>query len=68
MLEGENSAELTNLIGSGNPNAAAVRFIKPEVLKYPAIFPDKATQAKLQSVPELTGAQRRLLNKLWTEI
>jgi spermidine/putrescine transport system substrate-binding protein len=68
MLEGRNSAELTNLVGSGNPNTAAVKFIKPEVLKYPAIFPDKAVQAKLEQVPELTGAQRRLLNKRWTEI
>jgi len=28
---GRNSADLTNLIGSGNPNAAAVKFIKPEI-------------------------------------
>jgi spermidine/putrescine transport system substrate-binding protein len=68
ILEGRNSAELTNLIGSGNPNAAAVKFIKPEILKDPAIFPDKAIQAKLFQPRELTGAQRRLLNKLWTEI
>jgi spermidine/putrescine transport system substrate-binding protein len=68
MLEGRNSAELTNLVGSGNPNAAAVEFIRPEVLKYPAIFPDKAAKAKLQQVPDLTAAQRRLQNKLWTEI
>ena len=34
MLEGQNSAELTNLIGSGNPNMAAMKYIKPELLKY----------------------------------
>src|SRR4029078_12294788 len=68
MLEGQNSAELTNLIGSGNPNTAAVKFIKPELLKNPAIFPDKAVQAKLEQLQDLTGAQRRLRNKLWTEI
>jgi len=68
MLEGRNSADLTNLIGSGNPNAAAVEFIKPEILKDPAIFPDKTLQAKLFQPQELTGAQRRLRNKLWTEI
>jgi spermidine/putrescine transport system substrate-binding protein len=68
MLEGRNSAELTNLVGSGNPNAAAVQFIKPEVLKYPTIFPDKAVQAKLVEVTDLTPKQRRLRNKLWTEI
>ena len=68
MLEGQNSAELTNLIGSGNPNAAAMKFIKPELLKYPAIFPDKAVQAKLEQLKDLTAAQRRLRNRMWTEI
>jgi spermidine/putrescine transport system substrate-binding protein len=68
MLEGKNSAELTNLIGSGNPNLDAVKYIKPEILKNPAIFPDKAVEAKLEQLKELTGAQRRLRNKLWTEI
>ena len=51
MLEGKNSAELTNLIGSGNPNMEAIKFIKPELLKNPAIFPDKAMQAKLEEIP-----------------
>jgi len=68
MLEGQNSAELTNLIGSGNPNMAAVKFIKPELLKNPAIFPDKAVAEKLEQLQDLTGAQRRLRNKLWTGI
>jgi len=68
MLEGKNSAELTNLIGSGNPNADAIKYIKPELLKNPAIFPDKAVQAKLEQLKDLTGPQRRLRNKLWTEI
>ena len=31
MLEGKNSAELTNLIGSGNPNLDAPKYIKPEL-------------------------------------
>jgi len=68
MLEGKNSAELTNLIGSGNPNMDAVKYIKPELLKNPVIFPDKAVQVKLEQLQDLTGAQRRLRNKLWTEI
>jgi spermidine/putrescine transport system substrate-binding protein len=68
MLEGKNSAELTNLIGSGNPNMDAVKYIKPEILKNPAIFPDKEVAAKLEQLKELTAAQRRLRNKMWTEI
>ena len=68
MLDGRNSAELTNLIGSGNPNTDAMKYIKPELLKLPAVFPPKDAQAKLEQLKDLTVAQRRLRNKLWTEI
>lgn len=68
MLEGKNSAELTNLIGSGNPNREAIKYIKPEILKNPAIFPDQAMLSKLEQLKDLTVAQRRLRNRMWTEI
>jgi spermidine/putrescine transport system substrate-binding protein len=68
MLEGKNSAELTNLIGSGNPNTDAIKYINPAILKNPAIFPDAAVQAKLEQLKDLTSAQRRLRGKMWTEI
>ena len=68
MLEGRNSAELTNLIGSGNPNKEAIKYIKPEILKNPAIFPDKAMTSKLEQLKDMTPAQRRLRNRMWTEI
>ncbi len=68
MLDGRNSAELTNLIGSGNPNLDARKYIKPELLQYPAIFPPKDVQAKLEQLKDLTAAQRRLRSRLWTEI
>ena len=68
MLEGRNSAELTNLIGSGNPNTDAMKYIKPDILKNPVIFPDKTIVPKLEQLKDLTTAQRRLRSKLWTEI
>jgi len=68
MLEGRNSAELTNLIGSGNPNADAMKHIKPDVLKKPVIFPDKSIVPKLEQLKDLTAAQRRLRSRMWTEI
>jgi spermidine/putrescine transport system substrate-binding protein len=68
MLEGKNSAELTNLIGSGNPNVAAAQYIKPELKALPAVFPPKEVQAKLEQLQDLTPAQRRLRNRMWTEI
>ena len=68
MLEGKNSAELTNLIGSGNPNKDALQYIKPEIKTLPAVFPPKELQGKLEQLKDLTVAQRRLRNKHWTEI
>jgi len=68
MLEGRNSAELTNLIGSGNPNTDAVKYIKPDILKNPVIFPDKTVVPKLEQLKDLTVAQRRLRSRMWTEI
>jgi spermidine/putrescine transport system substrate-binding protein len=68
MLDGKNSAELTNLIGSGNPNMDAAKYIKPELKALPAVFPPKEVQAKLTQLTDLTPAQRRLRNRMWTEI
>ncbi len=68
MLDGKNAADLTNLIGSGNPNADAMKYIKPEIAKNTAIFPDKAVLAKVEMLKDLNSKQRRSLNKIWTEI
>jgi len=68
MADGKNSAELTNLIGSGNPNTAAAQYIKPELKALPAVFPPKDVQAKLEQLTDLTPAQRRLRSRMWTEI
>ena len=68
MLDGKNSAELTNLIGSGNPNLEAAKSIKPELKALPAVFPPKDMQVKLEQLTDLTPAQRRLRGRMWTEI
>ncbi|NTV96496.1 MAG: spermidine/putrescine ABC transporter substrate-binding protein [Thiobacillus sp.] len=68
MLEGENSAELTNLIGSGNPNRDAMRHIAPEIAANRAVFPDPDTLARLQMMRDLDRHSRRVLNRIWTEI
>ncbi|MCK7581947.1 MAG: hypothetical protein MZV65_44240 [Chromatiales bacterium] len=39
MLEGRNSADLTNLIGSGNPNADAMQYIHDEMQGQPGGVP-----------------------------
>ena len=66
MLEGKNSAELTNLIGSGNPNLAAMPYILPDIAKNPAVFP--VNVENLEMLRDLGYRQRRVLSRIWTEI
>ncbi len=68
MLDGKNSAELTNLIGSGNPNLDALRYIKAEIAQNPAIFPDPLSLKRLEMLRDLDRNQRRILSRIWTEI
>ena len=68
MLEGRNSSELTNLIGSGNPNRDARQYIKPEVAQNPAVSPGPEQLARLEMLRDLDRHQRRVLSRIWTEI
>lgn len=68
MLEGKNAAELSNTIGSGNPNAAAMAYIDPAVKNNPAVFPDPEHLKHLEMMRDLPRKDRRLLNRYWTEI
>ena len=65
MLEGKNSAKLTNLIGAGNPNRAAIPYIQPELLQIEALFP---RHAKLFALQEWGRDMRRRLDALWLEV
>ncbi len=68
MLDGKNSSELTNMIGSGNPNLAALPYIAPEIRAIPAILPDRQVLSRLEMLHDLTMEQRRVLNRLWIKI
>ena len=68
MLDGHNSSELTNLIGSGNPNLAARPYILPDIAHNTAVFPDRTQQARLEMLRDLDRNQRRVLSRIWTEI
>lgn len=68
MLEGRNSAELTNLIGSGNPNRAALPYIDPAIAANRAIFPTPDILRRLEMLRDLDRTQRRVLSRMWTEI
>jgi spermidine/putrescine transport system substrate-binding protein len=68
MLEGKNSAELTNLIGSGNPNQAALPFVMAEISNNSTVFPDAIQLKRLEMLRDLDRKQRRILSRIWTEI
>lgn len=68
VLEGRNSADLTNLIGSGNPNADAMQYIAAEIKSNPAVFPDAQHQKRLEMITDHDRKTRRLLNRMWIEI
>lgn len=68
MLDGKNASELTNFMGSGNPNAAAMPFVKADITKIPAIFPSPAALAKAEQLHDLDVKTRRLYSTLWSQI
>ncbi|HJV93071.1 MAG TPA: spermidine/putrescine ABC transporter substrate-binding protein, partial [Azonexus sp.] len=68
MLDGDNAADISNLIGAGNPNAAALPHIRPALAGEAAIFPPPAERTRLEMLRDLEPRQRRLLSRLWTEI
>ncbi len=68
MLDGKNSAELTNLIGSGNPNLDALQYVRAEIVRDKSVFPDSVQLRHLEMLRDLDRKQRRVLSRIWTEI
>ncbi|MDP2811061.1 MAG: spermidine/putrescine ABC transporter substrate-binding protein [Rhodocyclaceae bacterium] len=68
MLAGENAADVSNLIGAGNPNAAATPYILPEIAANPGIFPPPADLRRLEMLRDFDPKLRRTLSRMWTEI
>ena len=68
MLEGENAADVSNAIGAGNPNGAAMPYIRRDIADDPAIFPTPAVLGRLEMLRDFDPKMRRMLSRLWTEI
>jgi spermidine/putrescine transport system substrate-binding protein len=68
MLDGRNSAELSNMLGSGNPNIEALQYIDEVIRNNRSVFPDESGWKKLEALRDLPRKERRLMNRLWTEI
>ncbi|WP_404943947.1 PotD/PotF family extracellular solute-binding protein [Ralstonia solanacearum] len=68
MLQGKVAAELTNTLGSGNPNRAARAYIRPELLDQPTITPGPEERKRLEQLTDLDSQTRRAWNRAWTEL
>lgn len=68
MLEADNAADVSNLIGAGNPNLAARRHVRPEIAGHPGIFPPPADLTRLEMLRDFDPQTRRFMSRLWTEI
>ncbi|MBI5790235.1 MAG: spermidine/putrescine ABC transporter substrate-binding protein [Rhodocyclales bacterium] len=68
MLDGKNAADVSNLIGAGNPNAAAMAHILPGIAANPGIFPPAQDLARLEMLRDFDPKLRRALSRMWTEI
>jgi spermidine/putrescine transport system substrate-binding protein len=67
ILDAKNGALLSNYMKFATPNRAARKYIKPELLANPAIYPPPETMSKLEFLRDL-GAGTKLYDELWTQI
>ena len=67
VLEPEIGARISNYTQFTTPNAAAKKWIDPELLKNEAIYPTEETLKKLEFLKDL-GRDTKLYDQLWTSI
>ena len=68
ILDAQNSAAATNYVWYASGNEAAQEFIDPEILEYPAVYPDEATLGKLFTTTPYPANVQRVVTRLWTKI
>jgi spermidine/putrescine-binding protein len=61
------AAQNTNFVWYASPNKSAESMINPDILSYPAIYPDAETFAKLEWFENI-GDATELYSRIWTEI
>ena len=68
ILNAENAAAATNYVWYASGNEAAQEFIDPEILEYPAVYPDEATLSNLYITTPYPARVQRTVTRLWTKI
>jgi putrescine transport system substrate-binding protein len=68
LLQPEVIAKCTNFINYANGNLASKKFVDPEILANPAIYPDDATMKRLWAPKHLNEKQDRALTSAFAKI
>jgi spermidine/putrescine-binding protein len=67
ILEPEVNASIVNGISYASANLPARRFIRPEILSDPAIYPSEAALARCEFLEDI-GEATSILDEYWTEV
>ena len=67
VLEAENAGEIINGTGYAGANEAARKFVKPEILNDPAVYPQAEVLKRCEFIRDV-GEAGQLYDRLWTEI
>jgi putrescine transport system substrate-binding protein len=68
LLDPQVIAKCTNFTNYANGNLAAKKFVDPEILANPAVYPDAETMKRLWTSPPYTEEQDREFTRIWQTI
>ncbi|KQT82311.1 spermidine/putrescine ABC transporter substrate-binding protein [Methylobacterium sp. Leaf465] len=68
LMRPEVAAANTNFVSYASGNAAARKFVKPEILANPGIYPDEATMQRLASNTAWDDRTQRFVTRSWTRV
>jgi putrescine transport system substrate-binding protein len=68
MMRPEVAAANTNFVAYASGNLAAKRFVRPEILENPGVYPDEATFKRLFTNTAYDEKTQRVLTRLWTRV
>jgi len=68
LLKPEVVAEISNLVGYANPNAAATELVNESLRNNPGAYPPAEVQARLFTLKPLPMAAERVRTRAWNKI
>ncbi len=68
IMDPENIAAATNYVYYANGNKESQKYVLPEILEDPAIYPDEETLQNLYTTTPYEAKVQRVVTRLWTRI